>query len=86
MGKAKRYLGMKINQASENITLNQDQYVKNIVSRFEKSFKHQFKTKDSPLPRNFVPSKKDCPITETQTNILGVIHYRALLHLIGYIK
>ena len=43
-----------------------EQYVKNIVSRFEKSFKHEFKTKDSPLPNNFIPSKKDCPTTELQ--------------------
>ena len=41
MGKAKWYLGMKIKQTPEYITLDQDQYVKNIVSRFEKNFKHQ---------------------------------------------
>ena len=55
------------NQAdTEYITLDQDQYIKKIVSRFEKSFKHQFKVKDTPLPSNFVPTKKDCPTTETQ--------------------
>ena len=127
MGKAKWYLGMKINQTSDFITIDQEQYIKNIVSRFEKSFKHSFKIKDSPLPSNFVPSKKDCPITETQTkevqlrfgnlhyrsvigailyvscctrpdiafavnklakysNNPGVVHYRAMLHLIGFIK
>ena len=102
--------------------------VKSIVSRFEKSFKHQFKMKDSPLPSNFIPSKnKDSPTTDLQmkevkirfgnlhyrsvigallyiscctrpdiafavnklakySNNPGIAHYRALLHLIGYIK
>ena len=64
LGKAKWFLGMKIKQTSEHITLDQDQYVKNIVSRFEKSFKQQFKRKDIPLPSNFTPSKKDSPITD----------------------
>ena len=97
------------------------------MNRFEKSFKHTFKLKNTPLPSNFVPSKKDCPTTEAQSkevkitfgnlsyrsvigallyvscctrpdicfavnklakysNNPGVVHYRALLHLIGYIK
>ena len=43
MGKAKWYLGMEVKQTPENIILNQEQYVKNIVSRFEKFFKHEFK-------------------------------------------
>ena len=127
LGQAKWYLGMKIKQTKEYITLDQDQYIKNIVSRFEKSFKHQFKVKDTPLPSNFVPTRKDCPTTEIQTkevklrfgnlhyravigallyvscctrpdiayavnklakfsNSPGIIHYRAMLHLIGYIK
>ena len=63
MGRAKWYLGIKIKQNSEHITLDQGQYVNNIVSRFEKSFKHQFKIKDNPLPRNFSPCKKDSPTT-----------------------
>ena len=58
---------MKIKYTTEYITLDQDQYIKNIVSRFEKSFKHQFKVKETPLPSNFVPTRKDCPTTETQT-------------------
>ena len=127
MGTAKWYLSMCIKQEDNYITLDQDQYVKNIVSRFEKSFKHEFKTKESPLPTIFVPSKKDCPIVDTQlkevkiwfgnlnyrsiigalpyvscctcpdityavnklakyVNNPGIAHYRALLHLIGFIK
>ena len=127
MGKTKWYLGMEIKQIPEYITWNQEQYVKNIVNRFEKSFKHEFKTKDSPLPNNFIPSKKDCPTTELQTievkirfgnlhyrSVIGailyvscctrpdiaftvnklakysnnpdVVHYRAVLHLIGFLK
>ena len=118
---------MRINQSNKYITLDQDQYIKNIVSRFEKNFKHQFKTKDTPLPNNFVPTKKDSPNTETLQNEVklrfgnlhyravigallyvscctrpdiayavnklakfsnspGITHYRAMLHLIGYIK
>ena len=99
----------------------------NIVNRFEKNFKHQFKIKDSQLPSNFTSSKKDSPITDLQvkevkirfgnlhyrsvigallyvlcctrpdiafavnklakySNNPGILHYRALSYLIGYIK
>ena len=85
------------------------------------------KLKISPLPNDFIPSKKDCPTTELQikevkirfgnlhyrsvigallyiscctrpdiafavnklakySNNPGVVHYRAMLHLIGYLK
>ena len=127
LGGAKWYIGMKITQTEDKITLSQEQFVKNIVSRFEKSFKHQFKVKETPLPNNFVPTKKDCSTTDSQikevklrfgnlhfrsvigallyiycctriniayavnklakfSNNPGIIHYRALLHPIGFIK
>ena len=38
MGETKQYLGMCIRQHNDYIILDQDQYVKNIASRFEKSF------------------------------------------------
>ena len=118
---------MKIKQAKEYITLEQDQYIKIIVSRFEKSFNHQFKVKDTCLTSNFATTRKDCPTTETQSkevklrlgnlyyrsvidallyvsycacpviayavnklakssNSPGIVHYRVMRHLIGYIK
>ena len=57
---------MEIKQIPEHISLNQDQYVKNIASRFEKSFKHKFKINDSPLPNNFTSIIKDYPTIELQ--------------------
>ena len=127
MGPAKWYLGMRIKQPKEYMSIDQEQYAKTITSRFEKVFKHPFKLKDSPLPTSFIPSKQDCPIIEPQikevklrfgnlnyrcvigallyiscctrsdisfavsklanfSNNLGLIHFRCLLHLIGYIK
>ena len=127
LGEAKWYLGMRITQNRDFISLDQDQYVKNITSRFEKGFKHPFKKKDFPLPISFVPTKKDSPATEEQiketktrfgnlhyrsiigallyvscctrpdicfavnklakyANNPGVIHFRALLHLLGFLK
>ena len=90
LGRAKWYLGMKIKQTSEHITLDQDQYVKNIVSRFEKSFKHQFKMKDSPLPNNFIPSKKDSPTTDLQMKEVkirfGNLHYRSVIGALLYVS
>ena len=59
MGKAKWYLGMRIRQKKNHIILDQDQYyVKNITTRFEKLFKHPFKLKDFPPPLSFLPTKK----------------------------
>ena len=107
--------------------MDQDQYVKNITTRFEKLFKHTFKLKDSPLPASFIPTKKDSPSTNAEikeikirfgklnfrsvigallyvscftrpdisyavnklakyANNPGATHFRALLHLIGFLK
>ena len=89
MGTAKWYLSMCIKQEDNYITLDQDQYVKNIVSRFEKSFKHEFKTKESPLPTIFVPSKKDCPIVDTQLKEVkiwfGNLNYRSIIGALLYV-
>ena len=65
MGKAKWYIGMRIREGKNHIMIDQDQYVKNIVSRFEKLFKHTFKLKDSPLPTSFIPFKRK--IVQIQT-------------------
>ena len=111
----------------EFMSLDTDKYVKNIISRFKKSFKHPFKRKDFPSPISFIPTRKDCPTTEEQmketkarfgnlhyrsvigallyescctrpdicfavnklakyANNPGVVHFRALLHLIGFLK
>ena len=127
MGKAKWYLGMRISQNKDTITLDQTQYAKNITSRLEKNFKNPIKGKESPLPNGFVPTKDDSPKNPAQieevkrrfknlhyrsaigallyisccsrpdicyavnklakfSNNPGVVHYRALLHLIGFIK
>ena len=127
LGIAKWYLGMRIRQEKDHISIDQDQYVRNITSRFEKAFKHPFKNKDSPLPTTFIPSKKDCPQNDPQikevklrfgnlnyrsvigallyvscctrpdiayavnklakfSNNPGIVHFRGLLHLIGYLK
>ena len=57
-GEAKWYLGMRIRQHKNYIILDQDQYVTNITTRFEKQFKHPFKLKDSPLPLIFHPNQE----------------------------
>ena len=90
LGKAKWYLGMRITQKKDNITLDQDQYVKNITSRFEKSFKHPFKGKQSPLPTSSIPSKKDSPITEEQTKEIKSrfvhLNYRSVIGALLYVS
>ena len=45
MGDAKWYLGMRINQRGHYIPLDQDQYVKNITTRFEKSIQTSIQRK-----------------------------------------
>ena len=84
------YVGMKIKQTKEYITLDQDQYIKNIVNIFEKSFKCQFKVKDTTLYSNFVPTRKDCPTTETQSKEdklrFGNLHYRSVIGDLLYVS
>ena len=88
MGEAKWYLGMHIRQHKDYIILDQDQYVKNITSRFEKQFKHPFKLKDSPSPSSYLPSKKDCLKTEIEikeTKLhFGNMNYRSIICLMLY--
>ena len=81
---------MEIKQSNDYITLDQEQYIKNIISRFEKSFKHQFKIKNTPLPSNFVPTKKDSPTTGTQIKEVklrfGNLHYRSVIGALLYVS
>ena len=90
MGQAKWYLGMRIKQHKDYMSIDQEQYVKNITSRFEKAFKHPFKLKDSPLPTSFIPSKKDCPTTEPQRKEVklrfGNLNYRSVIGALLYIS
>ena len=89
MGQAKWYLGMRIKQHKDYMSIDQEQYVENITSRFEKVFKHPFKLKDSPLPTSFIPSKKDCPTTELQMKEVklrsGNFNYRSVIGALLYI-
>ena len=57
LGHDKWYLGMKIKQSNNHITLDQEQYIKNIIIRFQKNFKQQFKVKNTSVHINFVPTK-----------------------------
>ena len=61
-----------------------------IVSRFAKSFKQQFKIIDSPLPSNFVPSKKDWSITDTQVKEaklrFGNLYYSSAIGALFYVS
>ena len=46
--------------------MDQDQYVKNITTRFEKLFNYPFELKDSQLPASFIPKKKNSPSTDVE--------------------
>ncbi len=72
IGTAKWYLGTRIGQQKDYIILDQDQYVKNITTRFEKLFKHPFKLKDSPVPSLFMPTNKYSPYTESKVKEIKI--------------
>ena len=90
MGKAKRYIGIRIRQGKSHIMIDQNQCIKHIASRFEKLFKHIFKLKDSSLSTSFVQSKKDCPNTETRVKevkfTFGKFNYRSILGTLLYVS
>ena len=83
LGVVKWYLGMRIRQEANHISIDQDQYVRNITNRFEKAFKHSFKNKETPLPTTFVPTKKDCPQNDPQIKEVnlrfGNLNYRSVI-------
>ena len=74
---------MKITQDEDYIILDQDQYVKNITTRFEKLFKHTFKLKDSQLPASFIPTKKDSLSTDAEIKEIkirfGNLNFRSVI-------
>ena len=80
---AKWYLGMCTKQHKDHIILSQDQYAKNMTSRFEKQFKHPIKLKDSPPSSSFNSTKKDCPKTDPDTKEtrlrFGNMNYRSII-------
>ena len=80
---------MKIKQSDNCISLNQEHHIKNIVSGLEKIFKYQFKVKDTPLPYNFVPTKKGSHTTNIQNLKVKLrfrnLHYRSAIGALLYI-
>ena len=54
------------------------------------AFKHPFKGKQSPLPTNFIPNKKDSPTTEEQikeTKLrFGNLSYRSVIGALLYVS
>ena len=90
LGQAKWYLSMKIKQSNNYINLDQEQYIKNIIRRFKKSSKHQFKIKSTPLSNNFVPTKRSSLVTDTQTKEVklrfGNLHYRSVICELLYVS
>ena len=73
MEPAKWYLGMRIKQHQDYVTIDQSQYVKNITSIFEKAIKYSFKLKDSPLPTSFIPRMKEVKLRFRNLNYRSVI-------------
>ncbi len=72
------------------ISLDQDQYIKNTISTFEKSFKYPFKKMDFPLPISFIPTKNNCTTTdvqikETKTSFCN-LHYRSIIGIPLYVS
>ena len=53
MGQAKWYLGIRIKQHKDYMSIDQEQYVENITSRFEKVFKHPFQTERFSITNKF---------------------------------
>ena len=80
---------MRITKRGNFISLDQNQYVKNIVSRFEKAFKYPFKVKDFPLPISFVYTMNslviDGQMKKTKTRF-GDLHYRSVIGPILYVS
>ena len=82
-GEAKWYLGMGISQNKYTITLDQNQYAKNITSRLEKNIKNLIKGKESPFTSGFILTKDDSPKIPVQVEEIKRrfknLHYRSAI-------
>ena len=81
LGAAKWYLGVQLSRVGKDYVLDQSRYIKHFLEKLKDKFR--FKERTTPLPMDFVPTKKDCALTvEEKANVhehFGDINYRSVI-------
>ena len=81
MGTAKWYLGIQLTRIGKDYMLDQSRYTKHFLEGLKNKFK--IKERHTPLPMDFVPTKKDCALTvEEKANVhlrFGDVNYRSVI-------
>ena len=81
LGVAKWYLGVQLTRKGKDYELDQTRYVTHFLEGLKNKF--TIKERKTPLPTDFVPTKKDCALTvEEKANVherFGNVNYRSVI-------
>ena len=81
LGTAKWYLGIQLTKIGKDYMLDQSRYTMHFLEGLKNKFK--IKERNTPLPMDFVPTKKDCALTvEEKANVhlrFGDVNYRSVI-------
>ena len=86
LGNAKWYLGVQLSWKGKDYIIDQSRYIKHFLEGLKDKFK--FKERRTPLPMDFIPTKKDCALTDEEKlqvqERFGDINYRSVIGGIIY--
>ena len=86
LGSAKWYLGVQLSRRGKDYVVDQSRYIKHFLEGLKDKFK--FKERRTPLPMDFVPTKKDCALTDEEKSQVqerfGDVNYRSVIGGIIY--
>ena len=81
LGAAKWYLGVQLTRTGKDYIVDQSRYIKHFLDGLKNKF--TIKERRTPLPMDFVPTKKDCALTEEEKaqvqERFGDINYRSVI-------
>ena len=86
LGIAKWYLGVQLTCKGKDYIIDQSRYIKHFLEKFKDKFK--IKERKTPLPLDFVPTVKDCALSEEEKEKVqqrfGNVNYRSVIGGIIY--
>ena len=81
LGTAKWYLGVQLTRTGKDYIVDQSRYIKHFLEGLKDKF--NIKERRTPLPMDFVPTKKDCALTEEEKTQVkerfGDVNYRSVI-------
>ena len=88
LGPAKWYLGVQLSRHGKDYVVDQSRYMTHFLEALRTKFR--IKERTTPLPSDFVPTKKDCALTEEEKTQVqerfGDVNYRSVIGGMIYVS